>query len=71
MSHIGDNNGYKKNAELCNRNLNNKHMAKDAEIEQVLLLSKEMAEKKAEITLLSEERSWETSEEKKQRAHSV
>ena len=46
-------------------------MAKDAEIEQVLLLSKEMAEKEAEITLLSEERSWETSEEKKQRAHSV
>ncbi len=32
-------------------------MAKDAEIEQVLLLSKEMAEKEAEITLLSEERS--------------
>ena len=41
LSHIGDNIGYKKNAELCNRNLNNKHMAKDAEIEQVLSLSKE------------------------------
>ena len=41
LSHIGDNIGYKKNVELCNRNLNNKHMAKDAEIEQVLSLSKE------------------------------
>jgi ATP-dependent helicase/DNAse subunit B len=46
LSHIGDNIGYKKNAELCNRNLNNKHMAKDAEIEQVLSLSKEKWQRK-------------------------
>ena len=46
LSHIGDNIGYKKNAELCNRNLNNKHMAKDAEIEQVLSLPNEEWQRK-------------------------
>ena len=46
LSHIGDNIGYKKNAELCNRNLNNKHMTKDAEIEQVLSLPNEEWQRK-------------------------
>ena len=37
---------FEKNAELCNRNLNNKHMAKDAEIEQVLSLPNEEWQRK-------------------------
>ena len=37
---------FKKNSELCNRNLNNKHMTKDAEIEQGLSLPNEEWQRK-------------------------